>query len=391
MPTCGLCTAKKHKAYILCDSCTDKPRICMQCWALMLFMCPIERSCTKLHLLCPYCKQIIENIDRLKKSSYYTEQTIKLLTHQLQNIHRQRDAPYRVWERAVSQESIFSDDSEWFSKSIFQKYFSKVFFKSISRNQVWRKISQKISQKYLENIFEKVYFEKVYFDIHRLISTIFFLYVLLGPLYNAPCCCVKWKEDVVLCDAETSRVNLLQRIRDVPLRFSVEKISHGAQKYLKENILNYSIYFFTTDDSIAVFLKTWYTYLFIHPQSHVYSIFCHLLLFKLTHFPLSVPSRDIYGETHWLNPFDSAHAHDSSQHSWQSYQTSIGFPPCSKQNKAVFHLCLIPLSFLVLAGIDAIDNCVSFILFTLYTKNIKTYAEFKSSIDIFQTHINNCS
>ena len=144
MPTCGLCTAKKHKAYILCDSCTDKPRICMQCWALMLFMCPIERSCTKLHLLCPYCKQIIENIDRLKKSSYYTEQTIKLLTHQLQNIHRQRDAPYRVWERAVSQESIFSDDSEWFSKSIFQKYFSKV------SQEI--KYGEKYLRKYLRNI-----------------------------------------------------------------------------------------------------------------------------------------------------------------------------------------------------------------------------------------------
>ena len=261
MPTCGLCTAKKHKVYILCDSCHHQPRICMQCWASMLFMCPIERSCTKLHLLCPYCKHVIENIDRLKNSSYYTEHTIKLLTHQLQNIHKQRDTPYRVWEHTVnartSQESIFSDDSddsEWFSK-----------------------VSREMAKKYLM-----------------------------------------------------------------------------AQKYLKKYCI-LSLYRYITVDSIAVFLKTWSTYLFIHPQSHVYSIFCHLLLFKLTHFPLSVPSRDIYGDTHWLNPFESAHAHDSSRHSWQSYQTSIGFPPCSKQNKAVFHLCLIPLSFLVLAGIVSAD------------------------------------
>jgi len=68
----------------------------------MLFMCPIDRSCTTLHLRCPYCKNVIENIDRLKKSSYYTEQAMKLFKYQLQNIHRQRDAPYRVWERTVN-------------------------------------------------------------------------------------------------------------------------------------------------------------------------------------------------------------------------------------------------------------------------------------------------
>ena len=112
MPACALCTVKKKKAVVLCENCTDKPKICLQCWCSMLFMCPIERSCTKLHLLCPYCKNVIENIDRLKKSSYYAEQSIKLLTHQLTSLHMQRDAPYRRRNLRTSQESIFSDDSD---------------------------------------------------------------------------------------------------------------------------------------------------------------------------------------------------------------------------------------------------------------------------------------
>ena len=77
----------------------------------MLHMCPIDRLCTSLHLTCPYCKNVIENIDRLKKSSYYAEQSIKLLTHQLM-LHMKRNTPYRGRNLRTSQESIFTDSDE---------------------------------------------------------------------------------------------------------------------------------------------------------------------------------------------------------------------------------------------------------------------------------------
>ena len=57
MPRCGICYDDKEVLHRFCTTCVpdDDKRICAECQAHMMYMCPADSLCTALHAKCPYC------------------------------------------------------------------------------------------------------------------------------------------------------------------------------------------------------------------------------------------------------------------------------------------------------------------------------------------------